>query len=187
MKMKLKKFKSVKSTNDVAHELIRKNITSPTLIFSEKQTRGRGTMGKKWISLKGNMFLSILLLIDSKKINFKQYALLNAYLIRKILSKYLLNRVSIKWPNDLLIEKKKVCGILQEFIQYKNKEFLIVGVGINTYASPSIKNLKTSSIQNFTKKKVDNNKVLKDIRKMYEKFIKDTKKFKFLDLKKKYK
>ena len=41
MKMKLKKFKSVKSTNDVAHELIRKNITSPTLIFSEKQTRGR--------------------------------------------------------------------------------------------------------------------------------------------------
>ena len=89
-----------------------------------------------------------------------------------------------KW---FINRKKKVCGILQEFIQYKNKEFLIVGVGINTYASPSIKNLKTSSIQNFTKKKVDNNKVLKDIRKMYEKFIKDTKKFKFLDLKKKYK
>ncbi len=187
MKIRLEKFKTVESTNDVAHKLIKKNISTPTLIFSKKQTKGRGTMGKKWISLKGNIFLSILLIIDSKKINFKQYALLNAYLIRKILSKYLLNRISIKWPNDLLIEKKKVCGILQEFIKFKDKEFLIIGVGINTSASPNIKNYKTTSMQDFTKKKVDNERILKDFKKMYEKFIKDVKTFKFLDLKRKYK
>ena len=76
---------------------------------------------------------------------------------------------------------------MQEFIKFKDKEFLIIGVGINTFASPNIKNFKTSSIQNFTKKKVDNNKILMDIKKTYEKFIKDTKTFKFLDLKKRYK
>ena len=52
MKIKLIKFKSVKSTNDIAIQLIKKKKTQPTLISSEKQTKGRGTMGKKWISQK---------------------------------------------------------------------------------------------------------------------------------------
>ena len=67
MKIKLLKFKKVKSTNDVAIKLIKKDLLKPTLILSEQQTKGRGTMGKKWISSKGNLFLSILFLINSKK------------------------------------------------------------------------------------------------------------------------
>ena len=153
MKIKLIKFKSVKSTNDEAYKLIKKNMLKPTLITTENQTKGRGTMGKKWISLKGNLFLSIFFVINNTKINYKQFALLNAYLIRNILSKYVLKKITIKWPNDLLIKKEKICGILQETIQYKEKHFLIIGVGINTYNSPKIKNFKTSSLQKFTKKK----------------------------------
>ena len=52
MKIKLKKFKKVKSTNDVALKLIKKNISEPILITSEKQTNGRGRIGKKWVSKK---------------------------------------------------------------------------------------------------------------------------------------
>ena len=85
MKIKLLKFKKVKSTNEVAIKLIKKDLLKPTLIFSEQQTKGRGTMGKKWISSKGNLFLSILF-NKFKKINYKQFALLNAYLIKRILS-----------------------------------------------------------------------------------------------------
>ena len=59
MKIKLLKFKSVKSTNNVALRLIRKNNTKPTIITSERQTKGRGTMGKRWVSQKGNLFFSI--------------------------------------------------------------------------------------------------------------------------------
>ena len=70
MKIKLFKFKSVKSTNDVALKLIKNNSTKPALIFSHKQSKGRGTMGKKWISTKGNLFISIFFRINSKKINF---------------------------------------------------------------------------------------------------------------------
>ena len=108
MKMKLIKFKSVKSTNDEAHKLIKKNIVKPTLITTENQTKGRGTMGKKWISLKGNLFFSVFFIINDMKINYKQFAFLNAYLIKNILSKYVLKRINIKWPNDLLIEKKNM-------------------------------------------------------------------------------
>ncbi len=61
MKIKLFKFKSVKSTNDVALRLIKKINLNHAIILAEKQTHGRGTMGKKWVSKKGNLFLSIFL------------------------------------------------------------------------------------------------------------------------------
>ena len=57
MKLKLIRFKSVKSTNDIALNLIQKKFLSPTMIVAEVQTSGRGTMGRKWISKKGNLFI----------------------------------------------------------------------------------------------------------------------------------
>ena len=69
-------------------------------------------MGKKWISKKGNLFLTIFFEINQKKINFKHFAFLNAYLFKNIISKKFSNQVRIKWPNDLLFKKKKICGIL---------------------------------------------------------------------------
>ena len=59
MKIKFIKFKTVKSTNDVAIRLIKKENFKPTLVLSENQIKGRGTMGKKWVSQKGNLFITI--------------------------------------------------------------------------------------------------------------------------------
>ena len=59
MKINIKKYKKVKSTNDIALKLIKKNITGPTIVTTERQTKGRGRVGKKWISQKGNLFISI--------------------------------------------------------------------------------------------------------------------------------
>ena len=67
MKLKTLKFKSVKSTNDIALKLIQKKKIKPTIIISDKQTKGRGTMGKRWVSKKGNLFLSIVFDISKKK------------------------------------------------------------------------------------------------------------------------
>lgn len=107
MKIKIIKYKSVKSTNDTAIKKIKKNYKQPLLISSKLQKKGKGTMGKKWISNKGNLFLSILFEFYPNKISFKQHAVLNAYLLKKIIEKYVTKKVYIKWPNDLLIEKKK--------------------------------------------------------------------------------
>ena len=52
MKIKIKKFKKVKSTNDIALQLIKQKVSEPTLILTDKQTHGRGRIGKKWISKK---------------------------------------------------------------------------------------------------------------------------------------
>ena len=101
MKIKLLRFKSVKSTNDVALKLTQKTNSRPTMIISETQTHGRGTMGKKWISQKGNLFISVFFELKQKKINFKHFAILNAYLLKKVLSKYFSKKIKIKWLNDL--------------------------------------------------------------------------------------
>ena len=82
MKIKIKKFKKVKSTNDIAVKFIKMKISEPTLITTEKQTNGRGRVGKKWISKKGNLFISLFFKVDQTKINFKQFAILNAFLLK---------------------------------------------------------------------------------------------------------
>ena len=186
MKISLKKFKKVKSTNDTAIKLIKKNFMEPTLIISEKQTCGRGTMGKKWISQKGNLFVSIFFKLDQKKINFEQFAILNAYILREIISKNIRKKIKIKWPNDLLYKGKKICGILQEVISFNQLNYLIVGIGINTNIAPQNKSFSSACLKNIVNKKIDNKKIIELIKKKYEKFLKETKKFNFVQLKKKY-
>jgi BirA family transcriptional regulator, biotin operon repressor / biotin---[acetyl-CoA-carboxylase] ligase len=186
MKIKLLRFKRVKSTNDVALKLIKKKNSRPTIIVSEIQTHGRGTMGKKWISQKGNLFISFFFEMKYKNINFKHFAILNALLLKNALSKQFPKKIKIKWPNDLLHNGKKICGILQEVVNYKDKRFLIVGIGVNTNINPKNKAFLSTSLKKIMNKKIDNNKVLKNIKIIYEKFLTKVKSYSYLKLKKTY-
>ena len=187
MKIKIKKYKKVKSTNDVAMKLIKSNILEPTLITTEKQTNGRGRIGKKWISLKGNLFISLFFKFDQKKINFKQFAVLNAFLLKKVISKIISKKIKIKWPNDLLFNRLKFCGILQEVIKFDNFDYLIVGIGLNTNTVPQNNSFKSTCLKNILNKKIDNQKILKKIIIAYEKFLGEKNELSFSDLKMKYK
>ena len=187
MKIKIKNYKKVKSTNDVAMKLIKRNILEPTLITTEKQTNGRGRIGKKWISLKGNLFITLFFEFDQKRINFKQFAVLNAFLLKKVISNIISKKIKIKWPNDLLFNKLKFCGILQEVIKFDNFDYLIVGIGLNTNTVPQNKSFKSTCLKNILNKKIDNQKILKKIVIAYEKFLGEKNKLSFSDLKMKYK
>ena len=184
MKLKSLKFKSVRSTNDIAHKLIKKKKIKPTIILSEKQTRGRGTMGKKWISKKGNLFLTIFFDMTKKKLDFKKFAVLNAYLLKSILVKKFSSKIKIKWPNDLLFEGKKICGILQETVINAEKKFLIIGIGINTNLNPKNSSFLSTSLKHITKKNIDNKKLFIMIKKSYEKFLYKANQNTFSELKK---
>tara|TARA_B100000941_G_scaffold5264_1_gene3377 strand:+ start:1011 stop:1580 length:570 start_codon:yes stop_codon:yes gene_type:complete len=186
MKIKIKKYRKVQSTNDIALKLIKQNVSQPTLIMTEKQTNGRGRVGKKWISKKGNLFISLFFKYNPKKINFKQFAILNALLVKKVISKITLKRIKIKWPNDLLFNEKKFCGILQEVIKFDKFDYLIVGIGLNTNIVPTNKSFKSTSLKNILNKKINNQKILKKFIITYEKFLKEKKNLSFSDLKKKY-
>ena len=184
MKLRSIKFKSVKSTNDIAHLLIKKKNIKPTIILSEKQTKGRGTMGKKWISKKGNLFITIFFSMNKTKVNFKKFAVLNAYILKSILVKKFSRKIKIKWPNDLLFEGKKICGILQETVINTEKKFLIIGIGINTNLEPKNSSFSSTSLKHITKKNIDNKKLFIMIKKSYEKFLLKVNRNSFSELKK---
>ena len=171
MKLKLIKLNSVKSTNDEAIKLIKKNKLSPCLITAKRQTRGRGTMGKKWISEKGNLFISLFFQINLKNIKVNKFSVLNPLIIKNILAKYSKNKISIKWPNDLLIKKRKLGGILQEVIEYRDKKFLIIGIGVNTKISPKNKSFNSISLSACSNRIIKNKEILVKIKLAYEKII----------------
>jgi BirA family transcriptional regulator, biotin operon repressor / biotin---[acetyl-CoA-carboxylase] ligase len=180
------KFKSVKSTNDSAIELIQKFNHTSGLVVSDEQTKGKGTMGKKWISKKGNIFISIFYKVNFTNLKIENFLLINANIIKKILKGYTKKKISIKKPNDLLIENKKICGILQEVIDQNNEKFLITGIGINTLIAPLNNKFNSTCLNRHTKKNIQNLEIIKKIKKIYEKMIDDLNNNNFTYVKKKY-
>ena len=86
----------------------------------------------------------------------------NCNKIKKVISKLINKNLTIKWPNDLLLNKKKICGILQETTTYNNSLFMVLGIGINLIKSPKIINYSTTNILdevgiNVSKKIIINN------------------------------
>ena len=89
-------------------------------------------------------------------------------MVRKLLSIYYKKKIIFKKPNDLLINKKKICGILQEKISKLNNKYLIVGIGINLIKSPNIKNYPTTNLIKLTKKKISKKKIEYELKRLFE-------------------
>ena len=166
--MKLKKFNfnKVISTNNTAIRLIKKGIKKG-IILAEVQSKGRGQRSKKWISKKGNLYVSTFFEINMK-ISIGQIIKKNISIIQNIIKKKINLTPTIKKPNDILICKKKVCGILQEIIFSNDKKFLIVGIGINIDNSPNLVNYETTYLNSYSKKKVNKIQLFNEIKKNYE-------------------
>ena len=138
------------------------------MIISETQNKGRGQYGKKWISYKGNLFVSFFYKVEDLTVSVKQLTKINCILVRELLSKYYKKKITFKKPNDLLINKKKICGILQESISIFDKKYLVVGIGINLIKNPNIKNYPTINLYKLTNKKVSINKIENKLKKIFE-------------------
>ena len=171
--MKLKKFifKKIKSTNDTAIRLIKEGEGSG-IITADTQTKGKGQRGNKWVSKKGNLFMTIFFNINNK-ISLKKLTSINLTILKKIIKNQVKIKTEVKLPNDILIYKKKVCGILQEIIFKNNVKYLIVGVGINIISSPDIKNYPTTYLNKYSKKNINKIKLINEIKLIFEKKYKD--------------
>ena len=168
--MKFKKFeyKSVISTNNTAIRLIKTTNFNSGMVISETQKKGRGQYGKKWISLKGNLFVSFFFNTKGLKVNLKKLTKINCLLVKKLLSSYYKKEIIYKRPNDLLIEKKKICGILQEIINKYNKKYLVVGIGINLKKNPNLKNYPSTNLYDLTGLIIKKKKIENELKKIFE-------------------
>ena len=169
MKLKKFKFKIVKSTNDTAIRLIKRKKFRSGMVVAESQLKGKGQYGRKWISHKGNLFVSFFHELSLSKKSISTITKINCLLIKKLLSKYTKKKITFKRPNDLLVDKKKISGILQEIIYFSNKVFLITGIGINVSKNPIIKNYPATNMCELTEKSINKAKVENNLKQLFEK------------------
>lgn len=125
-------FKEVDSTNDVAKYLAEEGAEEGTIVVAEIQNRGKGRRGKTWISPPGGVWMSIILRPDIPPFNAPQLTLVTGVAVAETLKKECDLDVGIKWPNDILIGNKKVCGILTEVnASIEKVNYVVVGIGID--------------------------------------------------------
>lgn len=131
-------FDELDSTNEEAKRLAKAGGGHGAVIWAKKQTRGKGRMGREWVSQDGNLFFSILLAPDKPMAELPELsfvassALVDA--LQPVLEKG--HKLSCKWPNDVLMDGKKLAGILLESFEHEGKKWVVVGIGVNVDSSP---------------------------------------------------
>ena len=186
MKIETFKFKSVTSTNDVAINLIKEKKKKIGCIYADIQTRGRGTRGRKWVSAHGNLFGSIFFPLRKNYPPFNEFSIINPVIISSVIEHFCeKKKISFKWPNDVFVNGKKICGILQELITLNSKKFLIIGIGVNVISNPNINNkYQATNILLETRKKPSIKKIINLIISSYEKFFFNLNSYNYKDFKK---
>lgn len=154
---KIKIFLATQKITLIHHEIlgstmkeIRKYIGDKNIcIIADEQTLGIGRRGNKWISPKGNIYLSFLF---DCKLSPKEHFLFTAITANSIIRclKYFISEnIKIKWPNDIIINDNKIAGIMTDLIIQNNKKYIILGIGINISNSPIITDYKTCCLNDF--------------------------------------
>jgi len=175
MKFEIFKFENVTSTNDVAINLIKEEQKEFGCVYAGIQTKGRGTHGRKWISNKGNFFVSIFFPLKNNYPPFNEFSIINPIIISGVIKHFCEKKnIKLKFPNDIFVNRRKICGILQELITINSKKFLIIGIGINIVSNPKINNkYQATNILLETKKKPTIKEIIDLIISSYEKFFID--------------
>ena len=126
-------YETVDSTMDVAFRLGSEGAAEGTVVIAEGQTKGRGRRGRTWLSPKGKgIYFSIILRPELMPNEIARLTLLSAVAVAQAIKKLAAVNVAIKWPNDLLIDDKKVAGILTELSAEADLvKFVVVGIGVN--------------------------------------------------------
>jgi BirA family biotin operon repressor/biotin-[acetyl-CoA-carboxylase] ligase len=139
-------FPEIGSTMDVARELAKKGAAQGTIVIAEAQTHGRGRLSRDWLSPKGGIYLTIILRPGICPAYAPRMNLMAAVAVAATIRKLFGLMTELKWPNDVLIAGKKVCGILAEMdAEMDIVNFVNVGIGINANSSvTSFENRATS-------------------------------------------
>ena len=135
MEQKIHHFSEVSSTMDIARELARNGAEEGTVVIAESQSRGRGRLERKWYSPQGGIYLSIILRPQVTPAYAPRINLLVAVAIARTIRELFGLKAELKWPNDVLIGGKKVCGILAEMdAEMDRVNYVNVGIGLNANA-----------------------------------------------------
>ena len=130
-------FQETTSTNDVIEKLARDGVREGVVVFAESQTKGRGRLGRKWLSpAKKGLWFSVLLRPSLRPDELTQITVASAASLRRAIHLQTELSPQIKWPNDILINGKKTAGILTELkAEVDRVNYVILGIGVDVNLS----------------------------------------------------
>jgi len=167
-------FDEVDSTMDIARELARKQCPHFTVVIAGRQKKGRGRMKRNWLSSEGGLYFTIVVRPKippalSSRVNFAASMIL-AQTLRKMFN---INAM-VKWPNDVLVDGKKISGILSEMeAEIDRVSFISIGLGINVNNDPTPYEPMATSLKKILGKEVPRMKVLKAFLDHFEDAVND--------------
>jgi biotin-[acetyl-CoA-carboxylase] ligase BirA-like protein len=125
-------FREVTSTNDIGKGLAADGASEGMIISSETQMEGRGRRGREWASPEGGLWFSVILRPKVQAGHAAKLSLLASVAVAKAIRRLYGLKTNVKWPNDVLLDGKKVCGILTESeIRGQRIDFAVLGIGVN--------------------------------------------------------
>lgn len=128
-------YQQLRTTMETARELANKGTAEGTVVIAGTQTAGKGRIGRTWLSPEGSLAMSIVLKPDIK--NLPQLVMIASLAVVRAIRQVAGLKAHIKWPNDIMLKGKKVCGILIENeVRGDSVNFAIIGIGINVNFNP---------------------------------------------------
>ena len=172
-------YEEIDSTNTQAKRMGKTGAEHGLIVTADKQSAGKGRRGRAWESPAGmNLYFSILLRPEFEPDKAPMLTLVMAYSVAKVIGAQEGLPVGIKWPNDLVLEKKKICGILTEMELSENQiADVVIGVGINVNTTEFPKELRDKATSLYLQKgcKVERERLLQQILEefgqQYERFL----------------
>lgn len=133
----IRRYGTLDSTNEEARRLAAEGERGPVWILAERQTNGRGRRGRFWVSDPGNLFATLLREVDAPLEACGQLSFAAALSVADVIAGYVPGTgVTLKWPNDILLNRRKAAGILLEATPTGPVTRLIVGIGVNLAHHP---------------------------------------------------
>lgn len=172
---KIHYFDAVDSTMDIARDLARNHHPHLTVVIADRQKKGRGRLKRTWLSSEGGLYFTIILRPKippalSAKFNFAASMIL-AQTLRNM---YKIDAM-VKWPNDILVDNKKISGILSEMAAETDRvDFINIGVGINVNNDPTPREPAATSIKKILGREVSRKALLRTFLDHFEQLLNDS-------------
>jgi BirA family biotin operon repressor/biotin-[acetyl-CoA-carboxylase] ligase len=154
-------FQEVETTMDTAKRLAGEGAPHLSCVVAEHQTKGRGRLNREWVSARGGLWFTLILKPPEPPPLVYTYNFAASLSLSRVLNQLFNVDISVKWPNDLLLGKEKLAGMLSEMETRGDMvQFLVIGIGINVNNDPSNRKFKAVSLKNVLKKKVSRKQIL---------------------------
>lgn len=172
----IRHFTEIDSTNSECLRLVNSGCELPLWVLADYQTNGRGRLNRSWLGQKGNLYASGLYSFTAPPAKSAELGFAAALAVIDAVTPFVANeQLSLKWPNDVLLNGAKLCGILLESHAGKQQgqNVVVIGIGINLSHAPEIQDRKTACLADFRKaeQSIQPQNLLPDLIESFEKWV----------------